>query len=90
MLGGARARPGAGWLACLHRDTIPSGESVREARVAATYRACGTGPGLVRCLPGGGMPALPAGSYRAWVISVNPVLLPAPALVAVRVVAAAR
>jgi hypothetical protein len=90
VLGSARARPGAGWPACAHRDTIPSGESVRQARVVATYTACGTGPGLVRCLPGGGLPALPAGSYQARVIPVNPVLLPAPAPVAVLVVAPAR
>ena len=68
---------------------VPNGVSRRSFTVSTTYLAC-LGPGgssvdhsLPPCLPGGRLPPLPAGSYRAQLYGSG-ALLPSPAPVAVR------
>jgi hypothetical protein len=54
--------------ACLQGGTIPVGTTTYEVTVGSTYGTCTTmtdpPPGARPCLPGGGIPPLPAGEYR--------------------------
>jgi hypothetical protein len=49
---------------CLERFTIPLGTSRWPVLVMGTFSQCYGGPGG-DCLPGGGVPPLPKGTYRA-------------------------
>jgi hypothetical protein len=49
---------------CLERFTIPLGTSRWPVLVMGTFTQCYGGPGG-DCLPGGGVPPLPKGTYRA-------------------------
>lgn len=85
-------RPGAAWPACLGHDTLPAGESTRVVRFMAAYGSCApqrpVPPGARACLPDGGIPPLPPGTYRAVTFPADPGMLPVPAPVTVRLVAA--
>ncbi len=79
--------PAIAWLDCLQSFTIPAGQSSYPVTVAASYGQCGPGgPGdaVKACLPGGQMPSLPPGIYRAVLFQVRH-LVPAPPPVTVRV-----
>ena len=69
--------PDVPWLTCLQRFTIPVGVSSFRITVAATYLACGDLQSPA-CLPGGGMPPLPAGTYRARLFQRGHLIEPAP------------
>ena len=61
-------RPTAAWPLCLQRFTIPAGQTRYPVTIGATYSQCSQGrahDGVIRCLPGGRMPPLPAGTYHA-------------------------
>jgi hypothetical protein len=75
------------WPLCLQPFTIPVGVSSYRISVAATYLVCGDRQSPA-CLPGGVMPPLPAGKYRARLFQ-SAHLVPAPSGVPVRVIAAA-
>lgn len=84
-------RPTVAWNLCLHRFTIPIGQSSYPVPVAASYLQCGhsRSPGTIRaCLPGGRMPPLPPGDYRATLFQARH-LVQAPPGIAVRVIVAA-
>jgi hypothetical protein len=76
--------PEPAWPLCLQRLTIPVGESSYPVTLSASYGACG---GRVKrqnaasaCLPGGHMPPLPAGRYRAEFFQSSPVIPATPAV----------
>jgi hypothetical protein len=80
--------PDVGGPACWHRFTIPAGVSSYPVSVSATYLSCGQrgSPGTTHvCLPGGRMPPLPAGKYRAKLFPLGP-RVQAPPGVPVRVI----
>lgn len=79
--------PEVSWLTCLQRFTIPVGVSSYRVTVAATYLVCGDRQSPA-CPPGGGMPPLPAGTFRARLFQSR-YLVQVPPGVRVRVVAAA-
>ena len=79
--------PGVAWLTCLQRFTIPVGVSSYRVTVAATYLVCGDRQSPA-CPPGGGMPPLPTGKYRARLFQSRH-LVQVPPGVRVRVIAAA-
>lgn len=83
----SRYHPDPAWLSCLQPFTIPVGVSSYQITVAATYLHCGDRQSPA-CLPGGGMPPLPAGKYRARLFQSRH-LVQAPPGVPVRVIAAA-
>jgi hypothetical protein len=81
--------PEPAWLQCLQFFTIPTGRSSYRVTVAASFNQCGesrSAGGLKACLPGGGMPPLPAGTYRAVLFQVRH-LVPAPRATSIRVIA---
>jgi hypothetical protein len=83
--------PDVAWPTCLQRLTIPAGVTSYRVTVSATYLSCSESqsPGTTRaCPPGGGMPPLPAGKYRAKLFQSRH-LVQAPPGVLVRVIAAA-
>jgi|SRR5215470_430006 len=83
----SRYHPAIIWFACLQSFTIPAGQSRYPVTVAASYGQCGqAGPGdaAKACLPGGHMPALPAGIYRAVLFQARH-LVPAPPPITIRV-----
>jgi hypothetical protein len=57
-----------GFNGCLETAKIPPGTSTYGVTVGASYGSCTSMSdppgGLVACLPGGGVPPLPAGEYR--------------------------
>jgi len=81
-------RPAVGWLLCLQRFTIPTGQSAYPVTVAASYNTCSQGPpGAARaCLPGGHPPPLPPGVYHAVLFQAHH-LVSVPPAVTVRVTA---
>lgn len=82
--------PDVVWPTCLQRLTIRAGVTSYRVTVSATYPDCSQSqsPGMTRaCLPGGGMPPLPAGKYRAKLFQSRN-LVQAPPGVPVRVIAA--
>jgi len=77
--------PSVSWFTCLQRFVIPTGRSSYPVTVAATYNQCGPSkPSVSRCLPGGGMPPLPPGRYRAVLFQFRH-LVPVPPPIAIRV-----
>jgi hypothetical protein len=66
-LGNDRISPRIGWLDCLERFTIPSGESRYPVRVVARYLSCPPPP----CTDGRPAP-LPPGTYRAMLFRDTP------------------
>ena len=68
-------------------ETFEFGSTVIPFTVSATYLGCSEGgatPGLVACLPDGGVPLLPTGDYQAvFVTSPSTSLRPAPVPVTV-------
>lgn len=83
----SRYHPDPVWLSCLQPFTIPVGVSSYQITVVATYLHCGDRQSPA-CLPGGGMPPLPSGKYRARLFQSRH-LVQAPPGVPVRVIAAA-
>lgn len=83
-------RPTVAWNTCLHRFTIPVGQSSYRVTVAASYLQCGQShsPGGTECPPGGRMPPLPAGDCRAMLFTARH-LVQIPPGIAVRVITAA-
>ncbi len=82
--------PDVAWPTCLQRLTIPAGVTSYRVAVSATYLICSgsQSPGTTRaCLPGGGMPPLPAGKYRAMLFQSRH-LVQAPPGIPVRVIVA--
>lgn len=78
--------PDVAWPLCLQPFAIPVGVSSYRITVAATYLVCGDRQSPA-CLPGGGMPPLPPGKYRAMLFQSRH-LVQAPPGVLVRVIAA--
>jgi hypothetical protein len=79
--------PVVAWPTCLQRLTIPAGHHRYRALLQATYNQCSENnppPGQVKCLPGGRMPPLPPGKYRAKVFQ-NPKVARTPPTIPVRV-----
>lgn len=68
------------WPACQRELTVPTGKSIYRVALTATYEECSEVPGQGRaCLPGGRMPPLPPGNYRATLFqSSHVVSAPAP------------
>jgi hypothetical protein len=71
---------------CLERFTIPLGTSRWPILVMGTFTICDGGPGG-DCLPGGGLPSLPKGTYRAEVLDHGthdrPIPIPDPVTITV-------
>ena len=85
-------RPAAAWALCLQRFTIPAGQTRYPVTVWASYNQCGQGGprhGIPACLPGGRMPPLPPGTYRARLFQARP-LAHVPPAITVRVLPAKR
>jgi len=76
--------PDPAWPACLQMFTIATGKSTYPVTLTASYDACGAGPGTPACLPGSGIPPLPAGEYRA-VLFQSSNIVSVPASIPVRV-----
>jgi hypothetical protein len=88
VLTSRRYHPDPAWPDCLQQLTIPAGRSAYRMTVEASYGECTQGSpsgGLLSCLPGGGMPPLPPGTYRARLFQSVP-LIPAPPPVTVHVI----
>jgi hypothetical protein len=82
--------PDVAWPLCLQHLTIPAGVTSYRITVNATYLSCGQSQSASTtpaCPPGGGMPPLPAGKYRAKLFQSRHVVQ-APPGVPVRVIAA--
>ena len=79
-------KPEVAWLLCAETLSIPPGRSTYPVTVAASHLTCSSTPSseIPQCLPGGGLPPLPPGDYRA-VLFQNPELVPTPDPVEVRV-----
>jgi hypothetical protein len=79
--------PVVAWLTCLQRLTIPAGQSRYRIIVLASHDQCTSSRhthGLTRCMPDGGPPPLPPGTYRAMLYQLGH-LVQAPPPVTVRV-----
>jgi hypothetical protein len=78
--------PVPGWFNCAQRITIPVGESSYPVTLSASYDMCGsTLPGSAKtCLPGGHMPPLAVGDYRAELFQSTHVV-PVPPVISVQV-----
>jgi hypothetical protein len=79
--------PAVAWPTCVQTFTIPVGEVSYPVTVEARYLACTLArphSGLRACLPGKGLPGLPAGPYNARLFQVGD-LVPAPPAIVVRV-----
>ena len=84
-LAGSSYHPAIAWPACLQSFTV--GQSSYPVTVAASYGRCSQGrpsDAIKACLPGGQMPSLPPGTYRAVLFQVRH-LVPVPPPVTVRV-----
>jgi hypothetical protein len=83
LLTSSRYRPTVGWLSCLQRFTIPTGENRYAITVWASYSQCSEGRpqhGMRACLPGGRMPPLPPGTYQAKLFQAHNLVRVPPAI----------
>jgi hypothetical protein len=76
------------FLSCGGRFVIPVGRSRWPVGVSASFTGCGGEPPILpRCLPDGGMPPIPKGTYRAEVVDGGahnrPVPIPDPVTITV-------
>jgi hypothetical protein len=79
--------PTVAWFDCLQSFTIPAGQSSYPVTITASYLQCspgGPGDSSKACLPGGRMPSLPPGVYRAVLFQVRH-LVPGPSPITVQV-----
>jgi hypothetical protein len=75
------------WNACLEDIPIPVGETIYPVTVSANYNSCTNGEPddvMPKCLPGGRIPPLPPGDYRATFFQSSTVV-PSVASIGVRV-----